>query len=382
MKHKALVDAMTGQKTVYLDHNATTPMKPEVRESVLETLGFAGNPSSIHKAGRDSRRRIEEARAKIGQMVKAGEKAVIVFTSGATEANNLVLKGSGSERLLVSAIEHVSVLNAVQNKEIIPVLSSGIVDLAALDRMLTGTDRSTLISILYVNNETGVIQPIDKVVALARKHSALVHVDAAQAAGRLPLDIQKLGVDYMTLSSHKMGGPQGMGCLIMANCVTVNSLILGGNQEKNMRAGTENLAGIVGFGKAAALADRDRDVYLALAVLRDKIEREIKKITNSFKVFGEKEARVVNTSMFAVPGLSSETQLITLDLAGICVSNGSACSSGTVKPSHVLKAMGASEAETGSSLRVSLGWNTTEEDVDYFIAKWAEMYDRVKTRLK
>jgi cysteine desulfurase len=370
------------QKTVYLDHNATTPIKPEVLEIVYETLGIVGNPSSIHKAGRDSRRRIEAAREQIARLVNAGDKAVIVFTSGATEANNLVLKGSGCERALVSAIEHVSTLESAPHKEIIPVLPSGVVDLAMLDRMLEKTDRSTLVSVLYINNETGVIQPIDEVVRIARTHSALVHVDAAQAAGRIPIDTQSLGIDYLTLSSHKMGGPQGAGCVVMENCLTVTPLLTGGNQEKNMRAGTENLPGISGFGKAAELAVRDMNAYSLLTVYRDKIEINLKEIHPSLKVFGEDSSRAPNTSMIAAPGLPSDMQLISLDLAGIYVSNGSACSSGTVKRSHVLKAMGASDAEMASALRISMGWNTTEDDVNYFIQKWQEMYERVQLRLK
>lgn len=371
---------MTGQKNIYLDHNATTPLKPESRDAMLEMLGVAGNPSSIHRAGRESRRRIERAREQIATFVNADDRAVIIFTSGATEANNMVLKGSGCERLLVSAIEHVSVLNAAAEKEVIPVLPSGLVDLAALDKMLSGTDRSTLVSVMWVNNETGVIQPIDEVVKLARKHGALVHADAVQAAGRLPLDLKGSGVDYLTLSSHKIGGPQGAGCLVMANCVTVTPQILGGNQEKSLRAGTENLAAIAGFGKAAELAARDMEQYNKLAALRDLIERKIKELSSNVKIFGEDAPRVASTTMFSLPGVSSETQLIALDLAGVCVSNGSACSSGTVRPSHVLKAMGAGEAEINAALRVSLGWNTTEEDVSFFLSRWAEMLARVRGR--
>ena len=369
------------QKLTYLDHNATTPLKPEAREIMLQMLAFPGNASAIHKFGREARRKIEESRERIAGFINAGPKAVIVFTSGATEANNLVLKGSGCERVLVSAIEHPSVLNALPEKEIIPVLSSGIIDLAALDRMLDGNDRSTLISVMTVNNETGVIQPLDKVVEIAKRRGALVHSDAVQAAGRLPLDLQKLGVDYQTLSAHKIGGPQGAGCLVLSNCVSVTPLLSGGNQEKNLRAGTENLAGIAGFGVAAELAARDIGSYQALAVLRDKIETALKKTAPAIRFFGQEAPRVANTTMFSLPGAASETQLIALDMEGICVSNGSACSSGAVKASHVLKAMGASDAEAGSSLRISLGWNSTEKEVDYFIQKWTEMYNRIKSRL-
>lgn len=362
----------------YLDHNATSPLRPEVAATMLETLGFPGNASSIHKAGRAARQRIEESRTSIARLVNAGEKDVIVFTSGATEANNLALKGAGVERVIVSAIEHPSVL-ATPNAEILPVLPSGIVDVAALDKMLAGNTAQTLVSVMLVNNETGVIQPVEEIVKIARKHSVLVHTDAVQAAGRLPIDMRALGADFLTLSAHKLAGPQGAGCLIIGNCLTVTPQLLGGNQEKNLRAGTENLAAIAGFGRAAELADIEK--FRKLGVLRDRIEKEIMVLAPTVKIFGFGAPRVHNTTMFSLPGASSETQLIALDLAGICVSNGSACSSGTVKPSHVLKAMGATDAEAASSLRVSLGWNTTEKDVDYFLAKWTEMYNRMKSRL-
>lgn len=368
------------QELTYLDHNATTPLKPAVRDIMLQKWTVPGNASAIHKAGRAARRDIEDARQKISQLVNAGSQAVIVFTSGATEANNLVLKGSGAERILVSAIEHPSVLQARADKEIIPVLPTGVIDLVALDRMLEGNDRATLISVMLVNNETGIIQPLDKVMEIAKRRGALVHTDAVQAAGRLPLDLQKLGVDYMTLSAHKIGGPQGAGCLIMSNCVSVAPQISGGNQEKNMRAGTENFAAIAGFGMAAELAVHDLSVFQQLAVLRDKVETSLQKIAPATRIVGKDVPRVANTTMFTLTGISSETQLIALDLAGICVSNGSACASGTVKASHVLKAMGVSEAEASCALRISLGWNSTEKDVDYFVRKWAEMYERIKSR--
>ena len=371
---------MTGFEGTYLDHNATTPMKPEVLGIMQETLGLLGNASSVHKAGREARRRIEESRESIARFVNAGPKAVIVFTSGATEANNTVLKGSGCERLLVSAIEHPSVLNNGA-KEIIPVLQNGTVDLAALEKMLIGNDRSTLISVMLVNNETGVIQPVGQVAALARKYGALVHTDAVQAAGKIPADIQKLGADYLSLSAHKMGGPQGIGCLIMANCATITPLLHGGGHEKGLRAGTENLAGIVAFAKAAELAQKDLNNFQKLAKLRDKMESALRKIAPTLKIWGTEAPRVANTTMFSLSGAPSETQMIALDLTGICVSSGSACSSGTVRPSYVLKAMGAADTEASSSLRVSLGWNTTEKDVDCFISRWTEMYERIKARL-
>lgn len=365
---------MSTEKTAYLDYNATTPLKPAVRESMLEILGFPGNASSVHKSGREARRLIEESRQTIAKWLNAGPKDVIVFTSGATEANNMALRGCCIERVLVSAIEHPSVLYARPDREIIPVLPSGIIDLAALEKMLEGNTKQTLISVMMVNNESGVIQPVEQVVALAKKYGALVHSDAVQATGRLPIDLQQLGIDFFTLSGHKMGGPQGIGCLIIRNCNTVAPLLCGGGQEKSLRAGTENLAGIVGLGKAAAAVDLD--TYKKLSVLRDKIENALTDVAPKLKIFGKDAPRVANTILFATPGLASDMQLIGLDLAGICVSSGSACSSGSAKPSHVLAAMGASDAEMSSYLRISLGWGTTEQDADYFIEKWTEIYRR------
>jgi cysteine desulfurase len=367
-------------KTTYLDHNATTPARAEVIAFMQEILAFPGNASAIHKAGREARRLMEDSRSSLAVALNCASRDVIVFTSGATEANNLALKGAGVERHIVSAIEHPSVLNAISDKDIIPVLPSGLIDLDALDRMLEGNTRQTLISVMYANNETGVIQPVDAVSAIARKRGALVHCDAVQAFGKMPVDMQKLGVDFLALSAHKMGGPQGVGALVIANCAVIAPQLHGGNQEKNLRAGTENLSGIAGFAKAVSLIDHAQ--YARLAILRDKIETALTAIAPEIKIFGADSLRLPNTTMFSLPGASSETQLIALDLAGICVSNGSACSSGTVKASHVLKAMGADDALAASSLRVSLGWNTTENDVDYFIEKWTQMFERVKGRLQ
>lgn len=367
---------------IYLDHNATTPVKPVARDAMMAALELPGNASAIHKAGRTARRMLEDARATVVRAFNLGQRDIVVFTSGATEANNLVLRGSGLERLIVSAIEHPSVLETARASglavDILPVAPSGMVDLAALEKLLVGNTQQTLISIMLVNNETGVIQPLEQVVALARTHGALVHTDAVQAVGRMPLDVQQMRVDFVSISGHKIGGPQGAGALIVANCAVINPQITGGNQEKNLRAGTENLPAITGL--AAALDALDIQASGKLGLWRDRIESEFGTAAPALRIFGKDAPRVANTTMFALPGVSSETQLIALDLAGICVSNGSACSSGTVKASHVLRAMGADDAAAGASLRVSLGWNTTEDDVSRFIAAWLHMYERVKDK--
>lgn len=367
---------------IYLDHNATTPVKPVARDAMMAAMDLPGNASAIHKAGRTARRMLEDARATVVRTFNLGARDVVVFTSGATEANNLALRGSGMERLIVSSIEHPSVLETARScglaLDIVPVLPSGIIDIHALEQLLQGNTRQTLISVMLVNNETGVIQPVNQVVALARKHGALVHTDAVQAVGRIPLDIQSLGVDFISISGHKIGGPQGAGALIIANCAVIQPQITGGNQEKNLRAGTENLPAIMGL--TAALDALDIASSQQLSAWRDRIESELSAVAPSLRIFGKDVARVGNTTMFALPGVSSETQLIALDLAGICVSNGSACSSGTVKASHVLRAMGADDTAAGASLRVSLGWNNSEDDVTRFITAWLKMYERVKDK--
>jgi cysteine desulfurase len=363
--------------TVYLDHNATAPLHPAAWEKMQEILRFPGNASAVHKGGRQARKRIEESRQTLLKHVNAGPRDVLVFTSGATEANNMALLGSGMERMIVSSIEHPSVLNAAPHAEKIPVTTDGIIDLSALEKMLTGNTRQTIISVMMVNNETGVIQPMAEVCSLARKYGALVHTDAVQALGRLPIDIQKLGVDFMSFSAHKIGGPQGVGCLIIANCAVIAPLLKGGNQEKNLRAGTENLAGIAGF--AAAVENIDVAGYQTrIGVLRDTLEKSLKSIAPDVVFFGAGAERVANTTMFACKNMPSDMQLIGLDLAGIAASNGSACSSGTVAVSHVLKSMGVPADIASCALRVSLGYGTTAEDIEKFLKCWTDLYARAK----
>lgn len=345
--------------SVYLDHNATSPARPEVIAAVADAMGKAGNASSVHAAGREARGAVEDARKKVAALAGVESKQVI-FTSGATEGNNTVLK-SFAGRILTSAVEHPSVIESTPNGERIPVLPNGVVDVDALERMIPGT---ALVSVMWVNNETGVIQPIEDVAALCQKHNVKFHVDAVQAAGRIP--IRMIG-DYMTLSAHKLAGPQGAGAIVVAPKAPPVKLIHGGGQERRQRAGTENVAGIIGFGVAASLARPEQ--FQKLATLRDQIETKIPGIT----LFGAGAERVANTTCFAFPGVPADTQLMALDLAGICVSSGSACSSGSVKPSHVLAAMGVDATLATTALRVSLGWNTTQADIDTFITTYKRL---------
>jgi cysteine desulfurase len=353
---------------IYLDNNATTQVKPPVVEAIAKLMLQAGNASSVHAAGRDARAVVEAARRSVAALCNADPKGVI-FTSGATEANNTVLKHFAGKRVLVSGIEHPSVLEAAPEAIRIPVLPSGVIDMDAYAKLLA--QGAALVSVMLVNNETGVVQPLAEIAKMAKAAGAKIHTDAVQAAGRIPIDIQALGVDYLTLSAHKMGGPQGMGALVTIAGAPPVKMIYGGGQERRQRAGTENVAGIAGFGVAAQLALADMPYYRRLAALRDMIEARLSGIT----VFGKDSLRVANTTCFALAGVPADTQLMALDLAGVCVSSGSACSSGSVKPSHVLEAMGIAPALAGSALRVSLGWNTTAAEIETFI----ETYTRLQS---
>lgn len=362
------------ENPVYMDHNATTAVRPAVKDAALRALELTGNASSVHGSGRAARKMMEDAREKVAALVGARPEDV-VFTSGGTEANNQALQCSDRTRVLVSAAEHVSVLKAVPEPEIIAVDADGIVDLGALDAMLGENTAPALVSVMLANNETGVIQPVAEVAAIARGHGALVHCDAVQAAGRIPVDIKALGVDFMTLSAHKIGGPQGVGALVLADGTTVSPQIQGGGQERGRRAGTENLPGIAGFGAAAEAALDGLSGFGALSVLRGRLEEALS-AHPGVRIFGGGATRLANTSLVSMPGVEAEQQIIALDLAGFAVSAGSACSSGKVEPSHVLAAMGVAEDEAATAIRVSLGWNSTENDVERFIGAWEEVLAR------
>ncbi|MBK1837821.1 cysteine desulfurase [Azospirillum sp. YIM B02556] len=359
---------------VYLDHNATTPLKPEVKAAMVQAMDLVGNPSSVHAFGRTARRAVEEARAAVAALMGA-KPSQVLFTGSGTEANNFALRGFPGRRVLTSAIEHESVLAACPEAERFGVNRDGVADLEALERRLDA-DGPALVSLMLVNNETGVIQPAADAARIVRAHGGLLHCDAVQAAGRLPLSLPRLGVDLMTLSAHKLGGPSGVGALVLAEGLEPEALIRGGGQERRKRAGTENLLGIVGFGAAARLAREGLAEAADLASLRDRLEREALAAMPHARVMGAGAARVANTSCLMLPGLPGETQVMTLDLAGVAVSAGSACSSGKVKPSHVLAAMGEDDRSAASAVRISLGWTSDDEAVDRFLAAWAAMARR------
>ncbi|NIA68796.1 cysteine desulfurase [Pelagibius litoralis] len=359
----------------YLDYNATAPLRPEALDAMTRAVAEPGNASSVHAAGRRARRLVEEAREKVAALAAVDPRWVI-FTSGGTEANNLALGGLAAGPRLVSATEHDSVLQAAPQAERLAVRPDGQIDLDALEEALRGQPAGALVSVMLANNETGVLQPMEAVVERAKAAGALVHCDAVQAAGKLPLDMVRLGVDCMTLSSHKLGGPPGVGALLCRDNLPLTPLLQGGGQERQRRPGTENLPGIAGFGAAAEAALRDLPQVGSIAGLRDSLETGAQTIAPEVRVFGAESARLANTSCLALAGMAAETQIMALDLAGVAVSAGAACSSGKVRPSHVLTAMGASAGEAASAIRVSLGWRSSTDDVDRFLAAWGDLYRR------
>ncbi|MGY8956657.1 MAG: cysteine desulfurase family protein [Alphaproteobacteria bacterium] len=359
---------------IYLDHNATTPVHPEVAQAMSDALAQTGNPSSVHRFGRLVRRTVDDAREDVARLVGANA-ANVVFTSGGTEANNQALRGF-DRRVLVSAVEHDSVLAARNDADIIRVDNDGRLDLTHLRELLEANDRPSLVSVMYANNETGVVQPIVEAVALAHEFGALVHCDAIQAAGKLPVSLPALGVDLLTLSAHKIGGPQGIGALVLRDGLELDALLRGGGQERRRRAGTENVAGISGFGVAARLAAERLADYSEIAVLRDQMEARVLAAAPDATIHGAGYQRLANTSCIGLPGITGEMQVMTLDLAGIAVSAGSACSSGKVTPSHVLRAMGCDDSEAKNAIRVSLGATTSAAELDRFVDVWANMAGR------
>jgi cysteine desulfurase len=358
----------------YLDWNATAKLRPEAQAAVTAALNVTGNPSSVHAAGRAARRLIEDARDRVAALVGVTSRDV-VFTSGGTEANMLALTPALGEALLVSAIEHPSVRSGGRfaAAEDITVTAAGVVDLVALERQLIGRSRP-LVSLMLANNETGVIQPVAEAAALVHAAGGLLHVDAVQGPGRIACDFKALGADLMTLSSHKIGGPQGVGALIRRDGLALDSQIKGGGQERGARAGTENVAGIAGFGAAAEAARQGwAEEAARMAALRDKLEAGIKAIAPKAIIFGAEAARLPNTTLFSVSGMKAETAVIAFDLEGVAVSSGAACSSGKVAPSHVLAAMGVAPELARGAIRVSLGYATSDDDVGTILKAWGKL---------
>ena len=365
--------------SAYLDYNATAPVRPEVVEAVRRRQELGGNPSSVHALGRDARRAVEDARERVAALVKARPDQV-VFTSGGTESNNLALAGVGARRLAVSAVEHGSVLAPAligdPDAVILPVDGSGRVEPVSIAAAAAGCGDELLVSVMLANNETGVLNPVRDIADAVHAMGAKLHCDAIQAAGKIAVDIADLGVDLMSLSAHKIGGPQGVGALIVGDGAELAARLVGGGQERGLRGGTENVPGIVGFGVAAEIAAGSLAAFAELASWRDDLERRLACAEPGIVVAGAAAPRLPNTSCFTMPGVAAETQVMALDLAGIAVSAGAACSSGKVARSHVLEAMGLDDEVAGSAIRVSFGWATERDELDLFLEAWGELHAR------
>jgi cysteine desulfurase len=368
---------------VYLDWNATTPLRPEARAAMAAAWDLSGNPSSVHAEGRASRRLVEDARAAVAGAVGADARNV-VFTSGGTEANSLALtpelRRNSSlpiNRLIVSAIEHASILTGGrfprEAVETVRVAESGVVDLDHLQGMLADGPPA-LVSVMSANNETGALQPIAEVAEIVHSAGGLLHVDAVQSIGKTPFSINELKADLLSISAHKIGGPKGVGALVLSEGLAgLEALIRGGGQEQGRRAGTENVAGIAGFAAAAAAAMTSLNGDMnRVEKLRNRLEIGLRQTPGVF-VFSENVPRLPNTTLFTVPDLKAETAVIGFDLEGIAVSSGSACSSGKVQPSHVLAAMGFAPELAKGAVRLSLGWSTTEADIDRGLEAWRKL---------
>jgi cysteine desulfurase len=376
---------------VYLDWNATTPLRPEAREAMAAAWDLPGNPSSVHEEGRKARRLVEDARAAVAGALGA-LPGNVVFTSGGTEANVLALtpglrlkSGPPVQRLVVSTIEHASVLAggrfaAESISTAAGVSGSGLVRPDRLREALAGSP-SALVSVMLANNETGAIQPIAEIAGIVHAAGGVLHVDAIQAFGKIPFNINTLSADLVTVSAHKIGGPKGVGAVVWAEGVQgLEPWLRGGGQERGHRAGTENVAGIAGFGAAvkAAMGAQENDA-IRLETLRDRLESGLRE-TPGVLIFSDEVQRLPNTTLFTVPGLKAETAVIGFDLAGIAVSSGSACSSGKVQPSHVLEAMGFGRELAQGAVRLSLGWSSCEADIDRCLEAWRKLVGTLTKR--
>lgn len=362
---------------IYLDYNATAPMMPKVREAMLAVMGEPLNPSSVHGGGRAAKKLLEDARRDIASALGAFPNEVL-FTSSGTEANNMVLRGFADRSLLVSAIEHASIAKtgALLGAAKIPVLANGLVDLDALKKQLEALGKPALVSLMLANNETGVIQPVAEAADIVHAHGGLLHCDAVQGLGKVPVDWGLLKADMLTVSAHKVGGPLGAAALLIRNDLPIKSLLTGGTQELGRRASTENLAAIVGFATAVKAVAHCPDAKRQ-HMLRVALSTQLKDAAPDAVLFGHDVWQLPNTLLISMPGVKSETQLMHFDLEGFAVSAGSACSSGRMEPSPTLLAMGVAPELAGTALRVSIGWQTSDADISAFAEAWKKAYQRL-----
>lgn len=370
----------------YLDYNATSPLRPTARKAVMDAHDQILNASAAHSYGQAGRKLIEEARITLGKAINC-EATGIIFNSGATEGNNTVLQHFANtypeDRILIGATEHAAVREVIPNAQIIPVDEDGLINLAELKDMLGEKPRVSLVSVMLANNETGTIQPIKDIADLAHQNGAYMHSDAIQALGKIPIDMKDMGIDFLSLSAHKNGGPQGCGALAIGMCGITPVLLHGGGQEKQLRGGTENISGIAAFAASTEESINMLDAeHARLSALKQKLEDRLIETSPEAFIFSKNAPRLPNTTLFSVSGLKGETLVMNFDLEGIAVSNGSACSSGTVKQSRVLKAMNVAEDLAQGALRVTTGWNTKEEDIDHFLEVWQKIYARMNKKAK
>lgn len=377
---------------IYLDHNATTPLLPEVLDRMTAVLRDEfGNPSSVHHFGQRTKAVVDDARSAVAALIGA-DPSEVVFTSGGTESDNFAIRGvaeavegTGRRHLIATGIEHEAVLNTLKalarrgwRVTLLPVDQTGVVSPDALRSAMT--DDTAVVSVMHANNEVGTIQPVQALAAIAHERGAVMHTDAVQSAGKIPVNVKSLGADLLSMSAHKMNGPKGAGAIWMRRGLRLVPVLTGGRHERSRRAGTENVAGIAGFGVAAAAAARKMAPEAdRLAALRDRLEREVLAAVPGTAVNGAGSPRVPNTTNISFERIEAESLLIALDLAGFAVSTGSACSSGTLEPSHVLKAMGFSAHRTQNSIRFSLGMGNTESDVDRLVGALPGIVEKLRS---
>ncbi|WP_025772980.1 cysteine desulfurase NifS [Neomoorella thermoacetica] len=379
-------------RRVYLDHSATTPVRPEVLEAMLPFLKDEafGNPSTVYSYGREAKKALEEAREKVANLIGARPEEIF-FTSGGTEADNLALIGTAAanekkgRHIITSSIEHHAVLHTAQyllrhgfKVTFLPVTPEGLVRVEDVEKAIT--DETILISIMHVNNEVGTIQPIKEIGKLARERGIIFHTDAVQSVGKLPVNVDELGVDLLSASGHKIYGPKGIGCLYIRKGTKINPILYGGAQERKRRPGTENMPGIVGFGRAAELAGQELESEMErLQALRDKLIDGILTRIEDVQLNGDPRQRVATNANFSFRYCEGESILLSLDMKGICASSGSACTSGSLDPSHVLLAMGIPHEVAHGSVRMTLGRDNTEEDIDYVLEVMPEIVARLRS---
>ncbi|WP_333023131.1 cysteine desulfurase family protein [Wolbachia endosymbiont of Pentidionis agamae] len=366
---------------IYADYNATAPISKNIRKDISDILlKQVLNPSSLHKKGQEARKILQNAKDDVRNFISVSDNKEVIFTSSATEANNLVMRGIKGYQHVISAIEHHSILNSAHNPRIIPVCEDGIINLELLEETLTELKgKKVLVSVMMANNETGVIQPIKEISELAHKFNAIFHTDAAQSVGKIEVNMEDLKVDLLTLSAHKFGGIAGNGVLIFNKKLKIEPMIFGGGQEKGLRAGTENVVAIAGLSSSLknipCLLSRMDNVRS----LRNQLEYKLLQITCAVKIFGSNSERLPNTSCICMPGVKSDLQLIHFDINNIAISSGSACSSGKIEPSHVLLAMGATKEEAECSIRISLEPKAKLQDIKKIINCWHEIYKKNTT---